>query len=238
MQVESQTEILNRWNSEITNPEAEPDSWAQRIYARVIRFFVRAYGDGEWNRARRLENATDWTLPESTDGHPARSSTEIRETLVGLSQQQNLEGDFTLANDDAWIVVASRRDRINTQELGRVLHRLKIDNQLRTLGRDDVLEVRRSDFDTVRQLIIKNRDKLQIKRPLRNAASRAHNFGMAVALMQLVVACLLGAIGIGLFQLFGWPTGAIVPAYGLFSTMILPIITYAIARSYRMMRDT
>jgi hypothetical protein len=165
--------IVEEWKgklattSSLTENATERFAWVRVIYARVYRFLVARYGDGDWradcepqsasnhqaasdDRMAFVQNTRDFA------GLPPKSTARIRSTLDLISENTphtSSPRNTCKVKGDSWIIVTARRRSKVARNVWQELIESGIEARLESRTTDTAINVRHKDFEAALRIL-------------------------------------------------------------------------------------
>ncbi len=172
------TTLVKRWQSRLDENERlavdgpAQRQWLPRIYARIYRFLLSCYGDGDWRADDASNVSTERSaLEDHTDGvaGAAPKSVEQIRSALGAIHEACGEGadpgpltDGHLRDDD-WIAVSSESALVSPVRCVRLLQKHNLKAMWIRRGDDTIVVVHAGQREQAMNLIKKNRETLRIR---------------------------------------------------------------------------
>lgn len=172
------TTLVKRWQCRLDENErlaadgSVQRQWLPRIYARIYRFLLSCYGEGDW-RADDVADATTARNPledhtDGTAGAAPKSAEQIRSTLGAIHEAcgEGVEPGPVLdgrLHDDAWIAVTSESALVSPRRCVRFLRKHGIPAMRIRRGDDTIVAVHAGVRDRAMELIAENREVLRVR---------------------------------------------------------------------------
>jgi hypothetical protein len=206
--MDTRQQLVEDWKAKLAASSQPPTecgarfAWVRQVYARIYRFLVSCYGEGEWRGAgddsslNADSQSTASRMPfvecvPTSDGLLPKSRERIRaalESIHGSNPGIATPGTMTGVSDDAWVVVAARKHLKSARAVHRRLMICGIKAHLQNRTTDTAIVVRYGEFDQALEVIQRvGRDK-QIR--IRGRVNAKESVG--VVLLILSVLTLLG----------------------------------------------
>ncbi|MBC8353763.1 MAG: hypothetical protein H8E66_17325 [Planctomycetes bacterium] len=171
--MDSRQHLVDQWKTKLAASERLPEDaekrfgWVRQIYARIYRFLVAYYGEGEWSGVAGDSSA----MPDSrsatsrmpfvdcsstTDGLAPKTSERIRNTLDSIHRSNPglaIPGTMSCVAEDTWVVVAARKKSRAAQVVHRRLVACGIESQLLSRTTDTAIVVHHEDFPVALEAI-------------------------------------------------------------------------------------
>ncbi|MDA1052217.1 MAG: hypothetical protein O3C40_17305 [Planctomycetota bacterium] len=164
--MDTRQHLVEEWKAKLeasSQPPAENGerfAWVRQIYARIYRFLVSCYGEGEWRGAdddpslngELRSTASRMPFVEcvpTSNGLLPKSPERIRaalESIHGSNPGIATPGTMVGVEDDTWIVVAARKRPKSARAVHRRLVACGIEARLLGRTTDMAVLVRHEDF--------------------------------------------------------------------------------------------
>ncbi|HUG66976.1 MAG TPA: hypothetical protein VMM76_04445 [Pirellulaceae bacterium] len=208
--MDTRQQLVEDWKAKLAASSQPPVecgerfAWVRQVYARIYRFLISCYGEGEWRGAgddsslNADSQSTVSRMPfvecvPTSDGLLPKSPERIRaalESIHGSNPGIATPGTMTGVSDDAWVVVAARKYLKSARAVHRRLMVCGIEARLQNRTTDTAIVVRYGEFDQALEVIERvGRDK-QIRIRIRRRVNPKESVG--VLLLILSVLTLLG----------------------------------------------
>ena len=181
--MDTRQQLVEDWKSKLAASSQSPVergerfAWVRQVYARIYRFLVSCYGEGEWRGAgddsslNADSQSTASRMPfvecvPTSDGLLPKSPERIRaalESIHGSNSGIATPGTMTGVSDDAWVVVAAQRYVKDARSVRRYLAASRIESRLQRRATDTAILVRYRDFEAACVRVCRRRNAETIK---------------------------------------------------------------------------